>query len=195
MGKLVSKVQLEEILNERMTDKNYDIIMFRLKKLIKHERSNEVEDFIQQFLRPVHTQSRAILKDVDVYEDTGVARAMGYQKTATAEVFVREGSGTITVNNKPLVEYFELMNDREQIMFPLLVINELSRFDIEALFIVGGFSGQSGSIRLGISRAVAALCPEHLQTLNNASLLIRDYRRKERKKPGRKKARRRFQWV
>lgn len=80
-------------------------------------------------------------------------------------------------------------------MYPLLVTGSLNRFNIEANVIGGGTSGKSGAVRLGISRAVAALCPEHLGVLNKHQLLIRDHRQKERKKPGRKKARRAFQWV
>ena len=189
----VKKFQLEQIINEPMSDKNYDVIIFRLKRLASHERANEIQDFLGQFQVPVYTSGKEELKDVDVYDNA--ARAMGYRKTAIAEVIVREGSGTITINTRPLLEYFHLPNDREQIMFPLLVINELDRFDIEAHVIGGGPSGKSGAIRLGISRAIAALCPQHFDALCNACLLIRDYRQKERKKPGRKKARRAFQWV
>ena len=189
----MKQYQLEQKLNEKLNEKLYDTIMFRLKKLAKHERAADVQGFLRQYQIPVSTDSAEELKDVEVYD--GVARAMGYRKTAIAEVIVREGNGHIVVNDKKFLEYFQLRNDREQIMYPLLLTNTLDRFNIEANVIGGGTSGKSGAIRLGISRAIAALCPEHLDLLNQHKLLTRDYRQKERKKPGRKKARRAFQWV
>ena len=189
----MKQFQLEQKLNEKLNDKLYNTIMFRLKKLARHERASEIQSFLQSFQVPVSASGSEELKDVDVYD--GVARAMGYRKTAIAEVVVREGEGRIMVNERDFLNYFKLRNDREQIMYPLLVTGSLSRFNIEANVIGGGTSGKSGAIRLGISRAVAALCPEHLAVLNEHQLLIRDHRQKERKKPGRKKARRAFQWV
>lgn len=195
-GKLMQwmkKFQLEQKLDENLNDKLYDTIMFRLKKLATHERSGEIQEFLQEYQVPVYTPGKEDLKEVDVYGNA--ARAMGYRKTAIAEVVVKEGTGMITVNNIPLLDFFHLRNDREQVMYPLLVINNLNRFDIEAHVIGGGTSGKSGAIRLGVSRAIAALRPEYFDALNSANLLIRDRRQKERKKPGRKKARKGFQWV
>lgn len=189
----MKKFQLEELLNEKINDKLYDTIIFRLKKLSNEERSNEFQHFLSEFQVPVYTPGKEDLKDVELYN--GVARSMGYRKTAIAEVIVREGSGKITVNNRSLTDYFKLRNDREQIMYPLLLINELDRYDIEVHVIGGGTSGKSGAIRLGMSRAIATLSTEHFEVLNKAGLLIRDSREKERKKPGRKRARRAFQWV
>jgi len=189
----MKKFQLEELLNEKINDKLYDTIIFRLKKLSNEERANEFQHFLSEFQVPVYTPGKEDLKDVELYN--GVARSMGYRKTAIAEVIVREGSGKITVNNRSLTDYFKLRNDREQIMYPLLLINELDRYDIEVHVIGGGTSGKSGAIRLGMSRAIATLSTEHFEVLNKAGLLIRDSREKERKKPGRKRARRAFQWV
>ena len=189
----MKQYQLEQKLNEKLTEKLYETIMFRLKKLARHERAGEVQAFLQQYQLPTSTGSAEELKDVELYD--GVARAMGYRKTAIAEVTVREGEGRIVVNDKKFLEYFHLRNDREQIMYPLVLTGSLERFDIEANVIGGGTSGKSGAIRLGISRAIAALCPDHLNLLKEHKLLTRDNRQKERKKPGRKKARRAFQWV
>lgn len=189
----MKQFQLEQKLNEKLNENLYNTIMFRLKKLSQHKRAHEIQKFLSQFQVPVYTPGKEDLKEVDIYE--GAARAMGYRKTAIAEVIVREGSGNITVNNKNVLDYFPVRNDREQIMFPLLLTNTFDRFDVETYVIGGGLSGKSGAIRLGMSRAIAALCPEHFDVLNNNKLLIRDHRQKERKKPGRKRARRAFQWV
>jgi len=189
----MKQYQLEQKLNEKLNEKLYDMIMFRLKKLSQHERANEIKGFLQQYQVPTSSGSTEQLKDVEIYD--GVARAMGYRKTSIAEVIVRPGEGHIMVNYKKFLDYFYLRNDREQIMYPLLLTESLSKFNIEANAIGGGSTGKSGAIRLGISRAIAALCPEHFDVLNQNQLLTRDYRQKERKKPGRKKARRAFQWV
>ncbi|XP_047132954.1 small ribosomal subunit protein uS9m [Hydra vulgaris] len=187
------KFQLEEKLGEKISDKHYEIVLFRLKKLSSHSKANEIQDFLQQFQVPIYTPGREDLKDVEVFD--GCARSMGYRKSAKAEVIIKEGTGKITVNNKPFLDYFIIPNDREQIMFPLVAIGQLNRFDIETYVIGGGTSGKSGAIRLGISRCIAGLCPEHFEVLNSYKLLTRDWRFRERKKPGRKGARRAFQWV
>lgn len=189
----VSKLKLQQIINEKIKDKDYDVIKYRLQKLSQHERADEIEDFLGQFQVPVFSSLVDNLGEVDVYEDS--ARSMGYRKKAIAEVSIRPGTGMVTVNTRPLCEYFKFINEREQIMFPLLLVDGLDKFDVECHVIGGGVSGKSGAIRLGLSRAVAAFCPEHFDVLNDSGLLTRDARRKERKKPGRKKARRRFQWV
>ena len=187
------KFQLEEKLSEKISDKHYEIVIFRLKKLAAHSRANEIQYFLKQFQVPIYTPGREDLKDVEVFD--GAARSMGFRKSAKAEVIIKEGSGIITVNDKPFLDYFNIPNDREQIMFPLTVIGELNRFDIETYVIGGGTSGKSGAIRLGISRCIAGLCPEHFEVLNENKLLTRDWRYRERKKPGKKGARRSFQWV
>lgn len=193
MMQWITKLQLQQKINEKITDKNYEAIKLRLQKLSLHEHAHEVKEFLDEFKVPMLATIVDNLTEVDVYEDH--ARSMGYRRKAIAEVILRHGTGTVTINTRPLYEYFKFQNDREQIMFPLLLIDGLSNFDVECHVIGGGIAGKSGAIRLGLSRALAALCPEHYDTLNDAGLLIRDARRKERKKPGRKKARRAFQWV
>jgi len=189
----MSKLQLEQKLNERISDKQYEEVLARLKRLSAHPNSISIQSFLSQYQTPVPQPGKADLKEVEVHD--GEARAMGYRKTAYAEVFVRHGTGNITVNNKDFRDYFNNMNDREQIMYPLLVIEELFKFDVEAYVTGGGMTGKSGAIRLGMSKAIAALCPEHFEALQDARLLIRDYRITERQKPGQRGARRKFQWV
>lgn len=193
MMEWIKQFQLEEKLNEKLDEKLYDAVIFRLKKLSNHGRASELQPFLLQFQVPVYTPGKEDLKEVELYDNA--ARSMGYRKTAIAEVIVKEGTGKFEINNQSLYEFFPLYNEREQLMYPLLLINELDRFDIEAHVIGGGRTGKAGAIRLGMSRAIVALCPEHFDALNKAGLLIKDNRLKERQKPGRKGARRAFQWV
>lgn len=193
MMEWIKQFQLEEKLNEKLDEKLYDAVIFRLKKLSNHGCASELQPFLLQFQVPVYTPGKEDLKEVELYDNA--ARSMGYRKTSIAEVIVKEGTGKFEINNQSLYEFFPLYNEREQLMYPLLLINELDRFDIEAHVIGGGRTGKAGAIRLGMSRAIAALCPEHFDALNKAGLLIKDNRLKERQKPGRKGARRAFQWV
>lgn len=184
----VNKLELEQILNEPLIDEDYNLILFRLKKLAKHERANEVNDLLLRYQLPMHS-SETILKAEDICVSENFVRAIGYRKTSMADVLLCEGSGVVTVNNKPFIDYFKNRNEREQIMLPLVITDTLNRFDIDANVVEGGPCSQAGAARLALSRAIAAFCPELFQALNDAQLLIHDRRRKERKKPGLKKAR------
>ena len=189
----MKKHQLEEKLHEKIDDKLYDAVIFRLKKLATHERSNEIESFLRKYKVPVSTSSINPLEDVRISGDE--VFSMGYRKTAIADVRMKLGAGNITVNNKAFFDYFPERNERIQILYPLLLTQTLEGVDIEIQVIGGGLSGQSGAIRLGVSRAIAAFRPEHFDVLNTHGLLTRDFRQKERKKPGRRRARRGHQWV
>ncbi|MEN3026882.1 MAG: 30S ribosomal protein S9 [Chlorobiota bacterium] len=123
-----------------------------------------------------------------------VILATGRRKTAVARVVVTPGSGVITVNGRPLEEYFPLEAHRKDILLPLELTNTLGRFDIRANVSGGGISGQSGAIRLGIARALVEVDEEFRKILRPAGLLTRDPRMVERKKYGQKKARKRFQF-
>ncbi len=102
---------------------------------------------------------------------------------------MRPGTGTLTVNRKPLSEYFTSKVHVAQITEPLKVSGTESNYDIDATIIGGGTSGQAGALRLGISRAIVELLPEKRIELKRAGLLTRDAREKESKKYGLKKAR------
>ncbi|MCS7077434.1 MAG: 30S ribosomal protein S9 [Bacteroidia bacterium] len=120
--------------------------------------------------------------------------AVGRRKTAVARVWVKPGSGIITVNGRKFEDYFPLATLQIIVRQPLTLTNTTSNFDIQMNIRGGGISGQAEAARLGIARALCQVEPEHRAVLKQAGLLTRDSRMVERKKPGRKKARKRFQF-
>jgi len=118
----------------------------------------------------------------------------GRRKTSTARVHLRQGAGSITVNNRPLDEYFGNEVLKMIIKQPLSLTETNDRFDIVVIVDGGGPSGQAGAIRHGISRALQVYNMELRKRLKKAGLLTRDPRMKERKKYGQRGARARFQF-
>lgn len=119
----------------------------------------------------------------------------GRRKKSTARVWLSEGSGEITINGKPMEEFVSRADLRMIIKQPGEVTNTTKRFDVKATVSGGGESGQAGAIRHGISRALVVAEESWKTLLRKAGLLTRDPRMKERKKYGRKGARRRFQFT
>jgi len=118
----------------------------------------------------------------------------GRRKTSTARVFLRPGSGTITVNARPVEASFPTESQRLTIRQPLVVTETGERFDVLATTAGGGVVGQAGALRLGIARALVEFDAELRASLRKAGLLTRDPRAKERKKYGLAGARKRFQF-
>ncbi|HEY6136332.1 MAG TPA: 30S ribosomal protein S9 [Thermoanaerobaculia bacterium] len=118
----------------------------------------------------------------------------GRRKTSTARVHLRQGAGAITVNNRPLDEYFGNEVLKMIIKQPLSLTETNDKFDIVVVVDGGGPSGQAGAIRHGISRALQVYNTELRKRLKKAGLLTRDPRMKERKKYGQRGARARFQF-
>lgn len=118
----------------------------------------------------------------------------GRRKTSTARVFLRPGSGTITVNRRPIEASFPAESLRLVIRQPLVVTETSERFDVLATTRGGGVAGQAGALRLGIARALVDYDGEFRSRLRKAGLLTRDPRAKERKKYGMAGARKRFQF-
>ena len=116
--------------------------------------------------------------------------AVGKRKTAVARVYLRNGSGNISVNKKSLVEYFPRETLQMILKQPLELTNTLEKYDVVVNVRGGGTSGQAGAVRHGIARALLeANSTEYRPTLKAAGFLTRDARMKERKKYGLKKAR------
>jgi small subunit ribosomal protein S9 len=118
----------------------------------------------------------------------------GRRKTATARVFIRPGAGTFMVNERSFETYFPNDVHKMIIRQPLTLTETADKFDIHARVAGGGFSGQAGALRHGISRALVEYNPELRPKLKAAGFLTRDPREVERKKPGRPGARKRFQF-
>jgi small subunit ribosomal protein S9 len=120
--------------------------------------------------------------------------ATGRRKSAVARVWLTPGSGQITVNERPALEYFKrdvLTLDIEE---PFALTETKGRFDVMANVSGGGLSGQAGALRYGITRALMKVNPQYRPVLKKAGLVTRDPRVKERKKYGRPGARKRFQY-
>ena len=118
----------------------------------------------------------------------------GRRKTSTARVFLRPGTGAISVNHKAFDRFFTTEAVRTQIRQPLLLTETADKFDILATVAGGGVSGQAGAVRLGIARALVEYNLELRKKLKDEGLLTRDARAKERKKYGMAGARKRFQF-
>jgi small subunit ribosomal protein S9 len=123
-----------------------------------------------------------------------LATTTGRRKTSIARVSILPGSGSITVNGRDFEEYFPTVTLQNQIIVPLALTNSRQSYDFKINAHGGGVSGQMGAVLLGISRALITVNPELRGTLKQAGLLTRDSRAKERKKPGRPGARKRFQF-
>ncbi len=121
--------------------------------------------------------------------------ATGRRKCSIARVILTPGTGKVTVNNRPFEEYFVRETDRLSILDPFKVTSIENKFDITASCNGGGMSGQAGAMRLGLSRALVYFDDASKPSLRKADCLRRDPRMKERKKPGQKGARKKFQWV
>jgi small subunit ribosomal protein S9 len=120
--------------------------------------------------------------------------AVGRRKEAVTRVFLSKGEGKITVNDKDYKVYFPLVYLQNQVELPLKTIEASDKFDVKVNATGGGVKGQAEAVKLGIARALLEVNPEYRPVLKAAGLLRRDPRGVERKKPGRKKARRSFQF-
>ena len=118
----------------------------------------------------------------------------GRRKTSTARVFLRPGSGTLTINRRTFEAFFPTEALRTQIKTPMVLTETADKFDVLATVAGGGVSGQAGAVRLGISRALVEYNLELRKKLKDEGLLTRDARAKERKKYGMAGARKRFQF-
>jgi len=119
---------------------------------------------------------------------------VGRRKNAVARVYLRSGSGKITINDKEFEKFFSRKDHRDNLMLPFVATETLGKYDVFANVNGGGISGQSDSIRLGISRALEEINGDFRVPLKAEGLLKRDPRMVERKKYGQKKARKRFQF-
>jgi small subunit ribosomal protein S9 len=124
----------------------------------------------------------------------GRAYATGRRKESIARVWVKRGSGKIVVNGKTIETYFARPVLRMLVRQPMETANRATQFDIECTVVGGGLSGQAGAVRHGLSRAMCNFEPELRSALKKAGFLTRDSRAVERKKYGRAKARRSFQF-
>jgi len=120
--------------------------------------------------------------------------AIGRRKAAIARVYLKEGNGKIVINQREFKSYFTTPQLQYTVLQPLTTIQAETKFDILVNLDGGGVKGQAEALRLAISRALLKVSPEVRPTLKSNGFLTRDPREVERKKPGQKKARKRFQF-
>lgn len=119
---------------------------------------------------------------------------VGRRKNAVARVILRNGTGKVTVNKREFEDFFPVADNRDDVITPFKFTETLGKYDVIANVNGGGVRGQAEAIRLGISRALVDINPELRAQLKPEGLLRRDPRMVERKKPGRPKARKKFQF-
>jgi len=120
--------------------------------------------------------------------------ALGRRKSAIARIYVTEGTGKITINKRDLTEYFPSPILQFVVKQPLALLDAVEKYDIKVNLNGGGFTGQSQALRLAIARALVKINADDKKALRAEGFMTRDPRAVERKKPGRPKARRRFQF-
>ena len=129
-----------------------------------------------------------------VRDEFGRSYATGRRKESAARVWVKPGSGVVMINGRPIDQYFARPVLQMLLHQPFQVTDRLGQFDVMATVKGGGLSGQAGAVRHGISRALSLYEPELRPALKKVGFLTRDSRKVERKKYGRRKARRSFQF-
>jgi small subunit ribosomal protein S9 len=123
-----------------------------------------------------------------------VVNALGRRKSAIARVYVNSGKGQITINKRDYKEYFTIQQLQYIVEQPLRTVDAIDKYDINVNLKGGGIKGQAEALRLAISRALVKIENENKESLKSNKFLTRDPREVERKKPGRPKARKRFQF-
>jgi small subunit ribosomal protein S9 len=120
--------------------------------------------------------------------------SIGRRKSSTARVYVVKGSGNIVINGKEFKDYFPMPSIQAAILDPLQIANSAGQYDIKVTVAGGGFKGQAEAIRLGISRSLVKINEDNKKPLKEKKYLTRDAREVERKKFGKPKARKSFQF-
>ncbi|KAA6325219.1 30S ribosomal protein S9 [termite gut metagenome] len=123
-----------------------------------------------------------------------VINALGRRKSAIARIYLSEGTGKITINKRDITQYFPSSILQYVVRQPLNTLAVVEKYDIKVNLGGGGFTGQSQALRLAIARALVKINPEDKKALRAEGFMTRDPRAVERKKPGRPKARKRFQF-
>ena len=126
--------------------------------------------------------------------DKSTIKSIGRRKSAVARIQMKPGTGNVTVNHKPLDEYFPTLALQNSLLHPFEIANQPKNWDLNVTTNGGGTTGQIGAVRLAIARALLKNDPELRDAFRTEGLLTRDSRKKERKKAGQPGARKRFQF-
>ncbi|MEE6470355.1 hypothetical protein FKM82_008941 [Ascaphus truei] len=192
------KEELEEMLVEKLTNLDYLRLIQMLERLLTLPYCSIEEEYVLTFRKKLEVQSKKQVVNPLQYDESGMAFSTGEgkRKTALATAVLRDnGNGKIIINGVGYLEYFTVLQDREQLMFPFQFLDRLGMHDMECTVSGGGRSSQAGAVRLASARALLSFIPEtEVESMRQAGLLTVDPRMKERKKPGQEGARRKFTW-
>ncbi|XP_075056294.1 small ribosomal subunit protein uS9m [Mixophyes fleayi] len=192
------KEELENIIVEKMCDQDYLYFIQMMERMVNLPHSSIEEDFVLKYCNKLEVQSKKHTANPLQYDEHGIAfsTAEGKRKTAEATVVLWDkGKGQIVVNGDDYLDYFSVLQDREQLMFPFQFLDRLQKHDVECTVTGSGRSAQAGAVRLAMSRALLSFVSENeIEAMRQAGLLTVDPRKKERKKPGQEGARRKFTW-
>ncbi|CAF4808364.1 unnamed protein product [Pieris macdunnoughi] len=194
----VSKDQLEIMLVETISDLEYDNFKLVMERLVSTPYSYKCIDFIENYRKPLASQKFALEIPKPSFDEEGRAYITTYEclrKKARGDVTIHSpGTGKIIINGKDIT-YFEDIQSREQVIFPLIFTGLQNSVDVECNIEGGGPSGQAGAIRWGIAWGLRSFVDKSmLESMQVAGLLTRDHRRRERKKPGQPGARKKPTW-
>ena len=143
----------------------------------------------------METSTQAVIKKTKIKLDFKDGKyATGRRKKSIAKVWIKKGTGKIYVNGRTLDKYFTSGSHKMQITRPFEILNQATDYDVRCSVAGGGHTGQAGAMVHGIAKALILFDPDFRSTLKTEKLSTRDSRSVERKKPGRKKARRSFQF-
>ncbi len=157
---------------------------------VEKKEKNSLDDLSKL---KVDDKEEAVVNEPKI-DTSGRSYATGRRKESTARVWVKRGTGKITINGKEMVIYFARPVLQMQLNFVFDVTERKDQFDVIATVKGGGLSGQAGAVRHGLSRALSLFEPDLRKPLKTAGMLTRDSRVVERKKYGRAKARKSFQF-
>ncbi|XP_066156810.1 small ribosomal subunit protein uS9m [Euwallacea fornicatus] len=194
----MDKQALELKLVEPLLDKEHDSFVNLMERLLSLPYSYKYKDFILEYRKPLVNQSKSSITIKPQVGEDGREFVTVYEcrrKRAIGNVTLKlPGTGCISINGKD-INYFEGIQQREQVLFPLIFSNMLNKVDLEAEVEGGGPSGQAGAIRWGISWGLKSFVDEEtVEKMRLAGLLSFDVRTRERKKPGQAGARKKFTW-
>lgn len=165
-------------------------------ELINEEVKSEMDRYNRDKL--ISSKGKSIhdgVYKIPELDSQGRSIAVGRRKSASAKCYTVRGEGLILINDRPLNDYFVNIKDRESIMYPLQVIQGVGKFNVYALTSGGGPTGQADAISLALGKSLLAFNPLWKSRLHKAGCITTDYRRVERKKPGKLKARKMPTWV
>ncbi|SCU84232.1 LAMI_0C06744g1_1 [Lachancea mirantina] len=158
-------------------------------ELTNDEITTEIAQYYRKSkLQATHTKQQTL-------DEFGRSLAIGRRKSSVAKVYLVRGTGEVLVNSRPLNDYFVKLKDRESVMYPLQVVQGVGKYNIFATTSGGGVTGQADAIMHSVAKALVTFNPLLKSRLHNAGVLTRDYRHVERKKPGKRKARKMPTWV